>query len=102
MNSNNTRCLRCGTLLRNGRNACPSCGLGLGEDESNEAPKAAASSHQSARPAPRPVAAKSGVRMCPVCMATVAEIDLSDVKGQLICNPCAVALLSKEKKKQAV
>jgi hypothetical protein len=76
--------------------------LDLGGDGSTEAVATASSAQQAGRPAARPVAAKSGVKMCPVCMATVAEIDMSDVKGQQICNPCAVAMLSKEKKKQAV
>lgn len=92
------RCKRCGTKIRNQRTVCPSCGLDLAAlagakvEVAEEAPAA---------PAIRKVAAKAGVKMCGVCMASVPEAELLDIDGQKMCANCAEKMKSKALRKGA-
>ena len=71
------RCLRCGTIIRN-RAVCPCCGceeIGVVE---RPAPGAAAPQR----------AVPGGTKMCPVCLGTVPEDRLIEMKGQFVCAEC--------------
>jgi len=104
-----TRCARCATLIRNNRQRCPSCDLDFAV--STEQPRSASriaaavsndskkSSGDSNRLKAR--AAKANARLCPVCMSSVNESEMSESGGQMVCNPCAVTLKAKATKAAA-
>jgi len=102
-----TRCARCATLIRNDRSRCPSCDLDFAAPESRPASRITAavsndskkSSGDSNRLKPR--AAKANARLCPVCMSSVSESEMSESSGQMVCNPCAVTLKAKAAKAAA-
>lgn len=97
-----TRCARCATLIRNNRTRCPSCDLDFAASESRPASRIApavggsASKPDSNRQKAR--AAKANARLCPVCLSSVNESEMSETAGQMVCNPCAVTLKNKAAK----
>ena len=94
------RCTRCGTKLRNNRQVCPCCGYELARpgasssDQSASGEEAAQSAHSIKK-----VAAKAGVKICAICMASVPETDLVDNEGQLVCPTCDENLRRKAMRK---
>ena len=84
------RCRRCATQLRNQRQVCPCCGWDLAEAEASEG-----------KPSIKKVAAKAGVKMCPVCMSSIPEEQLVEYQGQKLCSSCADGLKNKAAKKAA-
>lgn len=94
------RCLRCGTLIRNGRQRCPSCDLDFTASASSEASGASAPSTGAASPAAKakPRAPKVGVKLCPMCMNSVSENEMTEANGQTICGSCANSLKNKAAK----
>jgi formylmethanofuran dehydrogenase subunit E len=54
-----------------------------------------------AGPAIRKVAAKAGVKMCSICMASVPEAELLDIEGQKMCAACAEKMKGKALRKGA-
>jgi hypothetical protein len=80
------RCQRCGTILRNTRKICPCCG---------PEPEPSAEETEHANPGRRVVAAKAGVRICPVCMTSVPEEQMIDQDNQKICPTCAENMKNK-------
>jgi len=109
-----TRCIRCATLIRNSRKNCPSCDLDLtasnsapangnGHSKSNSKVVSRVGSRvgsavnpasdSSARNKNR--AARAGMKLCPVCMSSVNESEMSESSGQMVCNACAVKLKNK-------
>ncbi|MGD0093576.1 MAG: hypothetical protein ABSE73_27010 [Planctomycetota bacterium] len=85
------RCLRCGTKMRNNRLVCPCCGLEVAQAGQ---PSAA---EQDPRPSKtiKKVAAKAGVKICGMCLATVPEQEIVDHEGQKVCPACAENLRKK-------
>lgn len=95
------RCHRCGTKMRNNRKVCPCCGWDTSEPEPemlSEKPLDAdrPSGHQI-----RKVAAKAGVKMCAICMASVPEEQLLEQDSQKICPTCSDNLKNKAARKAA-
>ena len=103
-----TRCRRCGTLLRNNRSVCPSCGtdVSAGEPAAQAAPaaeaseasaQAAAAPAETAAPksARKAVQAKAGMTMCPMCMGSVPADSLVEYSGQKICQNCHATMSKK-------
>jgi len=108
-----TRCIRCATLIRNSRKNCPSCDLDLtgsstaassnGNSKSkvvsrvgtaiNPAAKSNGSPGESGRNKAR--AARASMKLCPVCMSSVNESEMSESAGHMVCNTCAVKLKNK-------
>lgn len=43
----------------------------------------------------RPVAAKAGMKLCPVCMKAIAEAEMLEHKGKKVCADCHAILLKK-------
>jgi len=90
------RCLRCGTMMRNGRAFCPSCGWDPKapppEEIKTEAPQ---------EKGPKKVVAKAGVKMCSICMASVPEEQMIEHEGQKICPSCGENMRNKQAKKGA-
>jgi len=96
------RCQRCGTKIRNRRTVCPSCGHDLFAAPEPEAPSGAAQPEATpSAPAPRRAVAKVGVKMCGICMASVAEEQMVENNGQKICPDCADNIKNKAMKKAA-
>jgi hypothetical protein len=93
------RCLRCGTIMRNGRAYCPSCGWDPKAAPVEEAKPAAAEANQ--EKGPKKVVAKAGVKMCPICMASVPEEQMVEHETQKICPNCAENMRNKQAKKAA-
>lgn len=100
-----TRCARCATLIRNNRSRCPSCDLEFNAPEpratsaSRVAPAVGAPGSKSSPDSSRQKArAKPNAKLCPVCMNSVAESEMSEASGQMVCNPCAVVLKNKAAK----
>ena len=91
-----TRCKRCATILRNNRTVCPCCGWDM-----NAPAEAAAGGDAPSEKGPRKVAAKAGVKMCPICMSSVPEEQLIELDGQKICPTCAENMKNKAAKKAA-
>jgi len=102
-----TRCARCATLIRNNRTRCPSCDLDFAATEARPPSRvvpavggsASKPSGDSGRQKVR--AAKANARLCPVCMSSVNESEMSESSGQMVCNPCAVTLKNKALKAAA-
>jgi len=102
-----TRCARCATLIRNNRTRCPSCDLDFAEKPASRiapavggsASKPGGGGGDSSRQKPR--AAKANAKLCPVCMSSVNESEMSESGGQMVCNPCAVTLKNKAAKAAA-
>lgn len=94
-----TRCQRCGTKLRHNRVICPSCGLDL--NTGAEPPQAEAPAEPAPSAQRRKVAAKAGVKICPVCMSSVPEEQIVELDGQNICGTCAENIKAKAAKKAA-
>lgn len=112
-----TRCRRCGTLMRNNRAVCPSCGteVSASEPAAQAAPAAAAAAPAAsaasaataqAETAPSPTAsapkssrravqAKAGMTMCPMCMSSVPADSLVEFSGQKICQNCHTTMSKK-------
>jgi len=98
------RCQRCGTKIRNRRTICPSCGHDLYAAPEPEPGAETAAPVQEAAPSaptPRRAVAKAGVKMCGICMASVAEDQMVDNNGQKICPDCAENIKNKAMKKAA-
>jgi ribosomal protein L37E len=83
------RCNRCGTRLRNNRPICPCCGYEVARPATPSSEQSS-SGQEDAQPAHgiKKVAAKAGVKICPICMASVNETDLVDNEGQKVCPTC--------------
>ena len=92
------RCRRCGTKIRNQRQACPSCGWDLKEPDPNQAGDDLAEAHGHVI---KKVSAKANVRICAICMATVPEEQVIEQDGQKICPTCAENIKNKAMKKTA-
>ena len=90
------RCARCGTLLRSGRQLCPSCGL--------DQTAAEAAGVLDEAPAEAPVETKPAAprkSICPTCMSTVSEDQLVDYDGQRICGDCKERIKAKLRPKKS-
>lgn len=100
-----TRCARCATLIRNNRQRCPSCDLDFNAESRSSSKIAPAvskpqpESNGSSRQKPR--AAKANAKLCPVCMNSVAEAEMGEVNGQIVCAACATTLKAKAAKAAA-
>lgn len=84
------RCKRCGTILRGGRTACPSCGTEVGATSESPVPKSTA---------PRKggwAQATESASLCPMCMATVSAEDLREYEDQKICTNCYELMSAKK------
>jgi hypothetical protein len=93
------RCFRCATKIRNGRKICPSCGLDLNAPiEQPQAGVVVAESSPSAQSIKK-VSAKQGVKMCMICMQSIAEDLLIEQDGQKICPDCGESMKKKGAKK---
>ncbi len=77
------RCARCGTLLRSGRRACPSCGLDQSSLEAHPSQVIVA-----ATPIPdaKPIGMKKSI--CPACMSSVRDDSMIEYDGNRICPEC--------------
>jgi hypothetical protein len=95
-----TRCKRCATILRKSRTVCPCCGLDINAAEEPAAADPAAAGAPVEKGAKK-VAAKAGVKMCQVCMASVPEEQLVEQNGQKVCPTCAEGMRTKAAKKAA-
>ncbi|HYG78581.1 MAG TPA: hypothetical protein VEK08_26515 [Planctomycetota bacterium] len=95
------RCLRCATKLRAPRKVCPCCGWDPSAPPEEKSEAAGGDSGKPASHQPRRVTAKAGVKICPVCMNSVAEEQLVEQEGQRVCQSCADSLKSKAAKKAA-
>jgi rRNA maturation endonuclease Nob1 len=98
------RCQRCGTKIRNRRTLCPSCGHDLKAvvEPVAEAPTAETQATPSSGvPMIKKVAAKAGVKMCGICMASVPEAEMVEANGQKVCPSCAENMKNKAMKKAA-
>lgn len=89
------RCKRCATILRNSRKICPCCNLDVNAPPEVEAqPEAAKTPAAETGPKkPRPATAKTGMKICPICMATVPEAEMTDSNGKRVCPACAQRIL---------
>jgi len=94
------RCRRCGTVLRNNRRLCPCCGLDTAAADASAA-DAPAFPQEDAAGAHRvkQVAAKAGVKLCAICMASVPEQELVEHENQQICPTCAENVRMKQMRK---
>jgi len=94
------RCARCGTKLRNNRQVCPCCGYEIAHPGANSSEQSA-SGQEDGQPTHsiKKVAAKAGVKICPICMASVPETDLVDNEGQQVCPTCDENLRKKALRK---
>lgn len=92
LTENSCRCLRCGTLMRGLREICPCCGW----EKANAGAPAVAAPVESRRGS-----SKTGMKICPLCLSTVPEAELSDVGGQKLCAVCSEAMLKKANKASA-
>ena len=95
-----TRCMCCGTKIRNNRAVCPSCGLDLKaplpeQPEQNSHDSNAASGG----PGIKKAAAKPGMKICPICLASVPEEQITEQDGQKICPACIENMKNKAAKK---
>jgi RNA polymerase subunit RPABC4/transcription elongation factor Spt4 len=91
------RCARCGTLLRGGRQICPSCGL---DQKSPEASGPAAEALVEEAPVEtKPAAPRKSI--CPTCMSSVLEDQLVDYEGQRICSDCKERIKAKLRPKKS-
>ncbi len=66
-----------------------------------EAPAAESAQPQQAGHVIKKVAAKAGVKMCMICMASVPEDQMVEQDGQKICPGCAENIRNKAMKKAA-
>ena len=94
--SASSRCKRCATVLRNTRTVCPCCGWDM-----NAPPGTQSGESPAVEKGPKKVTAKAGVRMCPICMSSVAEEQLVDLETQKVCPTCAENMKNKAAKKNA-
>jgi predicted amidophosphoribosyltransferase len=92
------RCNRCGTKLRNNRQVCPCCGYELARPGANSSEQSASGPDEPAHLIKK-VAAKAGVKICPICMASVNEADFVDHEGQQVCPTCDENLRKKAMRK---
>ena len=94
------RCRRCGTKLRKNRQVCPCCGWDVASAEQPVMGQAGAGQEEGqSAPAIRKVAARAGVRMCAICMASVPEQEIVEHEGQGICPACAEGIRKKAGRK---
>ncbi|MCZ7644919.1 MAG: hypothetical protein M5U26_06495 [Planctomycetota bacterium] len=101
MSDSIVRCRRCGTILRNNRSACPSCGTEVGAEEAGGAEAAPAPGASGARGAGHlPVASSRDAALCPMCMATVPVATMVVYEGQKICPNCNELMSAKASKKR--
>jgi hypothetical protein len=86
-----TRCKRCATILRNSRKICPCCNLDVNAPEVDQAQAEVAKTpaEEPGQKKPRAATAKTGVKICPICMATVPEAEMIDHQGKRVCPACA-------------
>jgi RNA polymerase subunit RPABC4/transcription elongation factor Spt4 len=90
------RCARCGTLLRGGRQLCPSCGL---DQQSPEATGPLAEVPVAVAPVEtKTVAPRKSI--CPTCMSSVREDQLVDYEGQRLCGDCKERIKAKMRPKK--
>ena len=94
------RCRRCGTKIRKDRKVCPSCGMDLAAPPPPEPAVAPDDGTQGGHPI-RKVAAKTGVKICAICMASVPDDQIVEQDGQLICPTCAENVRQKAARKGA-
>jgi len=80
---------------------CPCCGFDATQSALPASDQAAAPQQDDVPAAPviKKVAARAGVRMCAICMASVPEQDLVDHEGQMICQLCAENVRKKAMRK---
>jgi hypothetical protein len=87
--------------MRNSRKICPCCGYDINEPEPEVLSETPLEAERSSDHKIRKVTAKAGVKMCAICMSSVAEEQLIEQDGQKICPTCADSLKSKAAKKAA-
>jgi len=93
------RCRRCATKIRTPRKVCPCCGWDPHE-KTSASPDASDVDKPSSHPI-RKVAAKAGVKICPICLSSVPEEQLVDQDNQKLCSTCAESLRNKSARKGA-
>jgi hypothetical protein len=91
------RCLRCGTIMRNGRAFCPSCGWDPKAPPVEEVTAEATQGEK--EKGPKKVVAKAGVKICPICTASAPEDQMVEFEGNKICPSCAENMRNKQAKK---
>lgn len=89
------RCARCGTLLRGGRQVCPSCGLDQAAMDAPPPEAAAASAVMESGQSP------SKKVICPACMMSVPANTLTEFGGQKLCPNCFDQMKAKHERKKA-
>lgn len=90
------RCARCGTLLRGGRNLCPSCGLDQKSAEANPV------LNEAALVAPKAAEVKAAPNkksICPACMNSVRDDTMVAYEDSRICPDCAERIKEKKARK---
>jgi len=94
------RCTRCGTMLRNKRLVCPCCGFEIARpDAPSSEPSPSGEGASQSGHGIKKVTAKAGVKICPICMASVPEADFVDNNGQMVCPTCDENLRKKAMRK---
>lgn len=90
------RCARCGTLLRAGRNVCPSCGM---DQTAKPEPIAAAAAPAQPKNETGPASFKKAI--CPACMTSVREDTMLEFSKTRMCPSCHERMKGKHDRKKA-